>query len=359
MKMRRGLLWVLALLMALTVLFTSCNNSKNSNDDLDHNNNNGIVNSDTSGQKNSTGDPTDVRDDNGSNDDEDNQEETDLYPLPEGIAPYSGNPYVVLNSNKPQFTAEEITTQSFEFYSELDNLGRCGYAIACVGKDLMPTIPRGDIGGVTPSGWVNKKYDTSIVSGGYIYNRCHLLGWQLTGEDANKKNLITGTKYINIEGMLPFENEIADYVKETGNHVMYRVTPIFVGNNLVASGVQLEAYSVEDSGAEICFNVFSYNIQPGIVIDYSTGENWLAGESNAPKEPEATEATEKGTDAGDDEDDVEVFILNTKTKKIHKSTCSNARDISVANKAEHVGDFSGLLNQGYTTCGNCNPVFED
>ena len=353
MKMRRGLLWVLALLMALTVLFTSCDNSKNSNDGLD--NNNGIVNSDTTGQNNSTGDPTDVGDDNGSNDNEDNQEETDLYPLPEGIAPYSGKPYVVVNSNKPQFTAEEITTQSFEFYSELDSLGRCGYVMACVGQDLMPTTPREDISSVTPSGWVNKRYDTSIVSGGYIYNRCHLIGWQLTGENANKQNLITGTRYINIDGMIGFENMIADYVKETGNHVMYRVTPIFVGNNLVASGVQLEGYSVEDNGAEISFNVFAYNLQPGVVIDYATGENWLAGENNTQKE---TESTEKSTDAGDDEDDVEVFILNTKTKKIHKSTCSSARDMAEANRAEHVGDFSGLLNQGYTTCGNCKPVFE-
>ena len=202
--------------------------------------------------------------------DEEQNYEIDLQDIPE----YSGTPYAVLNQNKPAFTKEEITNESYEFYEELDLLGRCGVTEACIGRDIMPTEERGAIGMVKPSGWKLKKYD--IVDGKYIYNRCHLIGFQLTGENANVKNLITGTRYLNVEGMLPFENQVADYVKKTGNHVMYRVTPIFEGNNLVASGVQMEAYSVEDRGIGICFNVYIYNVQPGIEIDYATGDNWLA-----------------------------------------------------------------------------------
>ncbi len=191
----------------------------------------------------------------------------------ENIPPYWGEPYVMINNNIPMFTKEEITKQSYEFYSELDLLGRCGMTMACIGKDLMPLEERGPIGMIRPSGWKLKKYD--IVDGKYIYNRCHLIGFQLTGENANEKNLITGTRYLNVEGMLPFENETAEYIRKTGNHVMYRVTPIFEGNNLVASGVQMEALSVEDDGKGICFNLYVYNVQPGIEIDYKTGDNWL------------------------------------------------------------------------------------
>ena len=164
----------------------------------------------------------------------------------------------------------------FEYYSDLDELGRCGVAYANICQELMPTEKRESISSVTPSGWNNKKYDSGLVDGGWIYNRCHLIGFQLAGENANPKNLITGTRYLNIEGMLPFENMIADYVHETDNHVLYRVTPVYTGDNLVADGVQLEGWSVEDAGEAICFNVFAYNIQPGIGIDYATGENWLA-----------------------------------------------------------------------------------
>lgn len=199
-----------------------------------------------------------------------NTEAIQLEEIPE----YSGEPYTVLNNNIPYFTKEELTEESFEFYSELDSFGRCGVTMACIGKDIMPTEERGAIGMIKPTGWKLKKYD--IVDGKYIYNRCHLIGYQLTGENANEKNLITGTRYLNVEGMLPFENEVADYIKKTGNHVMYRVTPIFDGNNLVASGVQMEAYSVEDNGEGICYHVYVYNVQPGIEIDYATGENWLA-----------------------------------------------------------------------------------
>ena len=187
------------------------------------------------------------------------------------IPNFEGEAYVVLNDNIPEFQNTELTTDSYEYYSELDHLGRCGYAMACIGLDLMPTEERGSIGQVKPSGWQTVKYDS--VDGKYLYNRCHLIGYQLTGENANEQNLITGTRYLNVEGMLPFENMVADYIKETGNHVIYRVQPIFLGDDLVASGVQIEAYSVEDSGAGICFNVYAYNAQPGITIDYATGES--------------------------------------------------------------------------------------
>lgn len=192
----------------------------------------------------------------------------------DSIPAYEGRPYVVINNNIPSFQKEELTTKSYEYYSELDLLGRCGTTLACIGKDIMPTEERGPIGMVKPSGWKLKKYD--IVDGKYIFNRCHLIGYQLTGENANVKNLITGTRYMNVEGMLPFENEVAEYIRKTGNHVMYRVIPIFEGNNLVASGVSMEAYSVEDRGLGVCFHVYVYNVQPGIEIDYATGDNWLA-----------------------------------------------------------------------------------
>jgi len=177
--------------------------------------------------------------------------------------------YVNLNGGKASFTKDEITTTSFETYSELDNLGRCGVTMACVGQDIMPTEDRGSISSVKPSGWQSVKYDH--VEGKYLYNRCHLIGHQLTGEDANKSNLVTGTRYLNIEGMLPFENLVAEYVKDTGNHVMYRVVPIFEGDELVPRGVTMEGYSVEDNGAGVNFNVYCYNNQPGVVIDYATG----------------------------------------------------------------------------------------
>lgn len=192
---------------------------------------------------------------------------------PANYPAYSGEDYVVLNNNVPTFTSDEITTQSYEFYSELDDLGRCGYAMACVGQDIMPTEKRGSIGMIKPSGWHTVRYD-DLISDKYLYNRCHLIGYQLTGENANKKNLITGTRYFNVTGMLPFEDEVADYVHETGNHVLYRVTPDFEGENLVAYGVQMEAYSVEDNGQSVCYNVFVYNIQPGITLDYATGDSW-------------------------------------------------------------------------------------
>ena len=191
------------------------------------------------------------------------------------IPDYDGtSAYAVIDRNQPSFTEEEYTTGSYEYYSELDSLGRCGVAEACVGVDLMPTEDRESISKVKPTGWVQNQYD--FVDGGNLYNRCHLIGFQLTGENANEKNLITGTRYMNVEGMLPFENQVADYVASTGNHVLYRVTPAFVDTELVARGVEMEAYSVEDQGRGVCFHVYCYNVQPGVEIDYATGENWEA-----------------------------------------------------------------------------------
>lgn len=187
------------------------------------------------------------------------------------IPSYSGSPYVEINNNVPEFEEDDKTEKSFEEYSQFDRLGRCGVAFANVGVDIMPTEERGRIGMVKPTGWHTVKYDS--VDGKYLYNRCHLIGYQLTGENANEENLITGTRYMNVEGMLPFENMVADYVKETGNHVLYRVEPVFEGDNLLASGVHMEAESVEDNGEGVSFNVYVYNAQPGISIDYRTGES--------------------------------------------------------------------------------------
>lgn len=192
----------------------------------------------------------------------------------EDIPEYSGEAYVAINGNQPFFTEADDTTVSYEIYSPLDGLGRCGVAEANVGQDLMPTEARGNISSVKPTGWHSSKYD--FVDGQNLYNRCHLIGYQLTAENANKQNLITGTRYLNVIGMLPFENMVADYVHETNNHVLYRVTPIFDGSDLVARGVLMEARSVEDEGDGVCFNVYCYNVQPGVEIDYATGDNWAA-----------------------------------------------------------------------------------
>ena len=251
------------------------------------------------------------------------------------VPEYSDAPYIVLNNNIPTFSESSLTTKSYEKYSELDSLGRCGVAEACVGLDIMPTEDRGAIGQVKPTGWHTVKYD--IVDGKYLYNRCHLIGYQLTGENANTKNLITGTRYFNVDGMLPFENMVADFVKETERHVMFRVTPKFEGDNLVASGVQMEAYSVEDKGEGICFNVFVYNIQPGIEINYATGESKLKNSADAEKDSETE------------------YILNTNTKKFHYADCSKAKDINNDNKKTYTGSRDNLVTDGYSPCKVCNP----
>ena len=216
-----------------------------------------------------------------------------------------------------------------------------------------PDEERGSISSVKPSGWVQAQYD--CVSGKYLYNRCHLLGWQLSAENANKRNLITGTRYMNTEGMLPFENMVADYIRETNNHVAYRVTPIYDGNDLVARGVQMEAYSVEDEGEGICFNVFCYNVQPGVKIDYSTGRSWSDGNNKeTTKKPVAVQTTKEYVETTKQQNVITgQYVLNTNTKKIHKTHCHHINKMNEANKKSYSGSIDDLYSQGYTTCGTC------
>lgn len=264
------------------------------------------------------------------------------------IPAYSGKAYIEINENKPNFSASDLTTTSFEKYSPLDELGRCGVAFANVGTDIMPTSERESISSVKPTGWQTVKYDS--ISGKYLYNRCHLIGFQLTAENANELNLITGTRYLNVDGMLPFENMVADYVKETNNHVLYRVTPVFEGNDLVAKGVQIEAMSVEDNGEGIEFNVFIYNVQPGITIDYSTGNSALGentiidgdslnsntsnqSDENTSSQPSSTEAT--------------IIRGNSKSKIYH---CPGQRDYENMVDSEYLVTFNSeneAIEAGY------------
>lgn len=268
------------------------------------------------------------------------------------IPAFSDSPYAVVNDNNPFFTDEELSSTSFESYSDLDSLGRCGVAYASVGKDIMPTEKRGPIGHIKPSGWKTAKYD--CVDGKYLFNRCHLIGFQLSAENDNEKNLITGTRYMNVDGMLPFENMVADYVKETGNHVQYRVTPIYEGNNLVASGVLMEAKSVEDAGDGILFNVYCYNNQPGVEINYTTGESHESGMNTASASQEAKPSVDTNPSASTTQTET-TYILNTNTKKFHRPDCSNVSRISNANKGEFTGSREELMQQGYEACKNCNP----
>ena len=276
------------------------------------------------------------------------------------VPAYSGKAYTSVNGNVPYFTAAELTTTSFETYSDLDTLGRCGVTYACIGQDLMPTKERGSIGMVKPTGWHTVRYD-DLVDGKYLYNRCHLIGYQLTGENANTKNLITGTRYLNIEGMLPFENMVADYIEETNNHVLYRVTPIFEGNNLLANGVLMEGYSVEDKGAGVSYCVFAYNVQPGIEIDYATGESKLADGSQHEEQKTATVTPtpspepEKQEPVTGSEASQADYILNTNTKKFHYPTCSSVNDMKEKNKQEFFGTRDEAISNGYSPCGRCKP----
>ena len=276
------------------------------------------------------------------------------------VPAYSGKAYISVNGNVPYFTAAELTTTSFETYSDLDSLGRCGVTYACIGKDLMPTKERGSIGMVKPTGWHTVRYD-DLVDGKYLYNRCHLIGYQLTGENANTKNLITGTRYLNIEGMLPFENMVADYIQETNNHVLYRVTPIFEGNNLLANGVLMEGYSVEDKGAGVSYCVFAYNVQPGIEIDYATGESKLADgaqqeeQKTATVTPTPSPEPEKQEPVTRSEASQADYILNTNTKKFHYPTCSSVNDMKEKNKQEFFGTRDETIALGYSPCGRCKP----
>ena len=272
---------------------------------------------------------------------QENQQASAVSVSLEEVPAYSGSPYVELDGNLPGFSLEERTTDSFETYSTLDALGRCGPAYACIGQDLMPTEDRESISSVRPTGWVQAEYD--FVEGGSLYNRCHLIGFQLTGENANEENLITGTRYMNVEGMLPFENMVADYIKETGNHVLYRAIPIFEGENLVASGVVMEALSVEDEGEGVCFHVYVYNVQPGVEIDYATGESWETRDSAS--SALESQAEEQETD----------YVLNTSSKKFHLPDCSSVDSMSGKNRQEYHGTREELIAQGYEPCGSCHP----
>lgn len=287
------------------------------------------------------------------------------------VPAYSGEPYTAVNNNEPYFTSDNLTTEAFENYSELDALGRCGVAYANVCLETMPTEKRGSISEVKPTGWHSVKYDN--VDGKSLYNRCHLIGYQLTAENANQQNLITGTRYLNVDGMLPFENMVADYVKETDNHVLYRVTPIFTGDNLVADGVLMEGYSVEDEGDGICFCVYAYNVQPGITIDYATGDSWLSSEKGnsdsssggnsavsqsaadksgtqqAAVQTESVKETSAPVSTGTE------YILNTNTKKFHYPSCSSVKQMKESNKKEYTGSRDDLIAQGYDPCKKCNP----
>lgn len=267
------------------------------------------------------------------------QEVISLEKIPE----YDGKPYVQVENNQPDFSQEDKKTESYEYYSELDRDGKCGVVEANISEELMPDEERGAIGQVKPTGWHTVKYDN--VDGKYLYNRCHLIGYQLTGENANEKNLITGTRYMNTEGMLPFENLVADYIRETGNHVLYRVTPVFEGDNLLASGVQIEAESVEDHGAGICFNIYAYNVQPGIEIDYTTGESRYVGEAKKDSGDSKENATET----------MREYVINTNSKKYHLPSCSGAKRTQKKNREEFFGTSAQLTKKGYAPCGTCNP----
>lgn len=295
----------------------------------------------------------------------------------EDIPYYDGTPYIQLEKNIPDFTEDEKkNTETFETYSELDSLGRCGQAYANICPEIQPMEERDAIGNVRPSGWHTVKYN-DLIDGNYLYNRCHLIAYCLAGENANEENLITGTRYLNTEGMLPFEEMVNDYVDRTGNHVLYRVTPQYEGDNLVASGVEMEGWSVEDAGTGICFHVYCYNVQPGIEINYADGTSWETvsdNRENAQKTEsvgqesgctgqgtrlESDITTEQLEIANGDSDrrnkTAQTYILNTNTKKIHRPTCSSVSQMKETNKQTYEGTVEELENMGYAPCKKCNP----
>ena len=282
-----------------------------------------------------------------------NQEEVIVFDL-ESLPGYSGSPYIIINGGVPYFSDEEKTSVvPFEAYSELDKYGRCGVAYANICIELMPTEERGTIGQIRPSGWHTVKYN-ELIEGNYLYNRCHLIGYQLAGENANELNLITGTRYLNVVGMLEFENQVCSYVKETDNHVLYRVTPWFDDANLVANGVQIEAWSVEDAGKGICINVYCYNVQPGIEIDYATGESWESADNNSgDKIDEVNEQDINLIENGTVADEIREYVLNKNTKKFHLPTCSSVEDMSEKNKEIVNSSIDEIKGRGYTPCARC------
>ena len=288
---------------------------------------------------------------------------------PASLPAYSGNPSVEVNGSIPAFTETERRRDAFEEYAELDKLGRCGVAFARIGSETMPTEPRGAIGNVRPSGWQLDKYPW--VDQKYLYNRCHLIGWQLAGENDNERNLITGTRSMNTQGMLPYENEIAAYVNGTGNHVLYRVTPVFQGKNLVASGVLMEAESVEDRGAGVQFCVWCYNVEPGVRIDYATGKSEADGTIDEATADDADDAAETTTTARPtapaaqaandipeelraDETDA-TFVFNANSRKFHRPECPSVEDMSARNRLYFGGTREQAIELGYDPCGYCRP----
>lgn len=339
MRIKKNRLVVLALLFFILISGCGDNNSTSNNESLV--NGNIIYNDDSSEAV--------------------NKDKTGVEVNLNNISEYNGSPYISLNANMPYFTDEEkLITEPFENYSNLDSLGRCGVAFANICKEIMPTEERGTIGQVRPSGWHTVKYN-GVVDGNYLYNRCHLIGYQLAGENANELNLITGTRYLNMIGMLEFENTVSAYVEETNNHVLYRVTPIFEDDNLVAKGVEMEAWSVEDKGVGICFNVFCYNVQPGIEIDYATGESWLSNK-DYPKEDIKTDySTEENLKSNKNsvtQQEVKEYILNTNTKKFHLPTCSSVNSMSEKNKQTVNGTIDDIKELGYTPCSRCLGMYK-
>ena len=263
----------------------------------------------------------------------------------DAIPAYDGKAYVAVNNNEPFFTDSDMTTTAFENYSDLDSLGRCGVAYANICKDIMPTEERGKIGMIKPSGWHTVKYD--VIKDRYLYNRCHLIGYQLAGENANPKNLITGTRYLNVEGMLPFENLVADYVNNTGNHVLYRVTPMFSGSNLVANGVLIEAKSVEDNGGGILFNVYCYNVQPGVGINYENGDSWLDGTTGSASSGSDSSAAENS--AADSSNSETMVHITATGKKYQRAGCRTLK------KSDTEVTLDEAKSMGLSPCGICNP----
>ncbi len=269
----------------------------------------------------------------------------------DAIPAYSGSPWSEIHGDAPYFSEDEKVTDVFEIYSDMDSLGRCGQAYANICKELMPTEERGQIGQVKPSGWHTVKYQKQIKDL-YLYNRCHLIGFQLAGENANEKNLITGTRYLNIEGMLPFENEIAEHVQETNHHVLYRVTPVFTGDDLVCQGVEMEAFCVEDHGKTdgngVSFHVFAYNVQPGIGIDYATGASWVDGIGM-----NAVQTAEAAQDEADSEG--REYAININSRKFHLPECAGVKKASPENIKCWTCTREELIEDGYSPCGKCHP----
>lgn len=281
------------------------------------------------------------------------------------VGDWSGDASVQVNGNVPYFTVDELAYASsnpgYESYPALDSLGRCGAAIACLGTETMPAEgeERGSIGMVKPSGWHTVKYDS--VEGKYLYNRCHLIGWQLSDENANERNLVTGTRYMNVDGMLKWEDDVAQYIRSTGNHVLYRCTPVFQGDELVCRGVLIEAQSIEDAGAGVKFAVWCYNAQPGIHIDYATGDSRQMQALPAASDSAGADASAASQDSAPSQAEssnaaqTQSYVLNTNTKKFHKPSCSSVSKMSAKNRSDVEDTRDDLIAQGYSPCGNCNP----